>query len=644
MEKQKKFSAILVEENKQTKGNIYISNKTIIFIDNNKNEYFSQLEWSSLRYQVNRERISVLLFIKQIRPLFILSDSKGHKFSFIADQVDYINYSEITSVLDYFIKFAKKREKIDKKQIDEIHREQEKIYLETERREQEHPLEESTNDKQEKHELAVAISNIKMEQEKILMTILELYKSKDAEIAISCGASVVFDFWINAFNSENIYSYLVDDSNSYDEVISFLNNFSSDKMIIYRFENIVEEIYEVVDCVLTDYEEEISDFLISVCKSVYPHYQYEFDASLDYIDLNEICKWADVAKYRDRAEDNFQKDIITEKEEKKRERAKEYKRQYELALAYVQIQRVPFTNRDVLQNVPTLTKSVVQDVFVREEKILNFYKKYIWYDNLNISSKDEMYICQKVQDIVSDFDSHHISELYDIIQYENPELLNKYMLTTPHRLFSVVKYICRKLISTDRPYIARYGVKVKNAQERLNMYIRDKDLLSVRSLIEYAEENYMQIGNIIHTINGLNGTHLMLDKHNLFKIKTNRISADVAKKVENIIFSEVNERHAIGICELTCSSRLPDVGIKWNEWLIYSILKKWSTRLFVDTVGTNYKNAIPIISVDSYVFDSEKEKIEARCSGMTLGSVLDITDVDAVLEDALEDILEDLEI
>lgn len=739
MDKQKKMiSAILIERNRQIKGTIYISSESITFIDNYGKEYNSQIEWKSLRYSVRSEKVSVLLFIKQTRPLFSVCDGKGHNFSFIADQLEYVNYREITNVFEYYINEAKNRE-LKKKRVEEALREQERIVEEKKAREEEIALGnkrryESEIQEQERIayelkkakefeeailrfvrilscvrnkneriicenrktllEILINVRDVKqleerrrleaekreqerleaearrreeelrlireeeerreqdskllfesdVELEQVPRYILDIYGSNEAEIALSCGASVVFEFWINAFISEDVYEYLTDSANLYDEVVSFLNYYSSDRRLERKFENLIEGLYADSDMNLEDYEDEIEEFLMSVCEKVHPHYFNETEVSSDDMDFREVCKKLDAEKNRFIQEEVVQQELISDKEEKRREKIKEYQRQYELVLDYVRRQRLPFTNQQIVKSVMGTTKSVVQDVFVREDKILNFYKEYMWYDNLNISVEDETYIERKVLIMISDYDTHHISELFDMIHFENDSLLNRYMLTTPHRLFSVVKYICRDFISTDRPYVARYGVKIRNAQERLFAYVSDKKTLSVRNLIEYADENYMQIGNIIQTINGLNGTHLLLDKHNMFKLNSYGVTYATAKEVENIIFSEVKEKHAMGICELTCYSKLPNVDIQWNEWLLYSILNKWSSKLYVDTVGINYKSAIPIVSLDAFLFESEKERIESRCRGMALGASLDISDVDAVLEDALEDILADLEI
>ena len=78
--------------------------------------------------------------------------------------------------------------------------------------------------------------------------------------------------------------------------------------------------------------------------------------------------------------------------------------------------------------------------------------------------------------------------------------------------------------------------------------------------MEYANSNYMQIGNILQMLNDLNDTHVFKDKLTLVSLRDYKLAYTLGRKVENVFFEEVEDQGALAIGELTGSKKLK----KWE--------------------------------------------------------------------------------
>ena len=394
------------------------------------------------------------------------------------------------------------------------------------------------------------------------------------------------------------------------------------------FENIIADAY--------DYElsyDVIARFIYSVCEAI--------DS---VVSIPVFSGYSDnVSDSRFEVYDYNDEEFARAKREERERRLALYQKQYTDILNFIKLQRFPFSVDYVMRNVSGANRNVFRDVASNEDKLLNFYKEYMWFDNLKIGRAEIRYIRNIIERIIGDRETHHISEVYDQMLISNQDFLRDNMISSAHRLFSIVRYICNDFVSFERPYFAKKGSRILNAQERIERFVYGKKQIKVKQILEYAENNYMQIANIIELINSLNDTHLFSDKFTLIKYSDYGINRSIAQQLEAVIREEVEAKKCIGICELTSYNRFPEISIPWNEWLVYSVLLRWGSHYVVTTAGNTYKVAIPVVSLKNYATNKRLEEIAECCKGKTLGSAVDVTNVDDIFEDVLDDILDDLE-
>lgn len=162
--------------------------------------------------------------------------------------------------------------------------------------------------------------------------------------------------------------------------------------------------------------------------------------------------------------------------------------------------------------------------------------------------------------------------------------------------------------------------------------------IEVREVLDYAKNNYMQIPSIIDVMNDLNKTHLLGSKYKLISISSSSIDRAVAKRIEDTIYLEIETERIKGIPAICCANEFPDIEIEWNEWLVYSILKKWSRRLHVCTTSNRYTEAIPVVYRGNKPEEDELEDIAIICKNRHLQVADNMDNIDELMEDMFDDI------
>ena len=78
---------------------------------------------------------------------------------------------------------------------------------------------------------------------------------------------------------------------------------------------------------------------------------------------------------------------------------------------------------------------------------------------------------------------------------------------------------------------------------------------------------------------------------------------------------------------------MQELKVPWNEWLVYSIINKYSTRLKVMVTANQFKYAKPIVC-KSDVDISEIDILTTDTSGF--GQVDNLADLDNLIADMIE--------
>ena len=87
---------------------------------------------------------------------------------------------------------------------------------------------------------------------------------------------------------------------------------------------------------------------------------------------------------------------------------------------------------------------------------------------------------------------------------------------------------------------------------------------------------------------------------------------------------------------MKCVHAFPKINISWNEWLIYSAIKRWGKKYEVQASESQLKQAVPLIAPKGEMSISNLESMDVN-SELTVAD--DLNDIDKLIENyALEEL------
>ena len=266
---------------------------------------------------------------------------------------------------------------------------------------------------------------------------------------------------------------------------------------------------------------------------------------------------------------------------------------YSSVVNFIKKSVYPVQKQQIQSAFPGITDIIIQ-LSVNDPDVLNYFGSYLHASRLDISEEEKNFLHQILAGIVSDHEAHHGTELYEILQRKLPEVFSRNAAMFPFSAFSVLEYLFRDDFQFSRPYVAEKGVEIGRPGERLHNLIYSGDEFAISDIKEFSKENRLQIPSLLEYVNSCNDRFLLRDAYMMVSIESTGITGPVARETEAIIAQEV--RGTQPISQLTCWRRLPEIAIPWTDWLIYSTLKKWGSKLAVATSSSQLRMAVPLVA------------------------------------------------
>lgn len=87
---------------------------------------------------------------------------------------------------------------------------------------------------------------------------------------------------------------------------------------------------------------------------------------------------------------------------------------------------------------------------------------------------------------------------------------------------------------------------------------------------------------------------------------------------------------------LSIWTELPTINIPWTEWLVYSVIFKWGTKLLAATSSNQFRLSVPLVApIDNY----DPSAFKNMDKGVSSVSFVtdDLSDMDSLLENIMGD-------
>lgn len=266
---------------------------------------------------------------------------------------------------------------------------------------------------------------------------------------------------------------------------------------------------------------------------------------------------------------------------------------YSEIVSFIKESDIPVSKEQIRQKFPGVSDIVIA-LATNDESILKYFGQYYHIKSLKIQDSDKTYLKSIIDKFLNDNEPHNVREIFAYITKDNNDLLNSLGIYSQYNLFSVLEFLFRTNYQFDRPFIGQKGIKIERTNEKLLKMIEASDEILISDISSFMKENKYQVPCMLSYINSLNDTHVFKNDKELIRLDNIIITDEIIADIDKRIGDEI--AHTIAIKDLSCIYSLPNIGVPWNDWILYSLVKKYSKNFEVGMSSNQLKYAIPLIA------------------------------------------------
>lgn len=272
---------------------------------------------------------------------------------------------------------------------------------------------------------------------------------------------------------------------------------------------------------------------------------------------------------------------------------------YTIIAEFVKQSKTVVTKRDLVKNFPGVSDIVLQQA-VANTKILNMNGYYAHLDNLNITREEVDLLKASIDHEIVGNDVYHSKTIYHKVRSTNAGLFSRIGISHYLQFFYLTKELFPNEYSYSRPFIAKKGVEILDGEAQvLEKIISEKDV-TISRIREIAKEVGTLIDRYIEFIDRNNDSIVFKSHDSVIVLENTGIEEEDFSSVDNVIESFLDGADYRALNEFFDYWKLPTLKIKWNEWVLYSVIGKYS-KLYKTAVSSNYlHDAIPIVAKVGY--------------------------------------------
>ena len=271
---------------------------------------------------------------------------------------------------------------------------------------------------------------------------------------------------------------------------------------------------------------------------------------------------------------------------------------------YISQSDKPVTKAQIRQEFPGVTDIVIS-IAVQDENIICGFSVYMSKDFIVSQSDNVETLREIISEMVADGEIHKSEDLMSILSLMHPEIIEEFEIESRYTLFSIIEALFKDEFSLSRPFFAMKGVEIGKQEERMRDYLEGKDEVDIDEFMEFVRENSFIVYSILNQLNAFNDEFLLKDKNTIIRIDSTGLNRYKAEYVEEYI-DEIIKGNEVLVLNNLNYSLLPKINIQWNDWLVYSVINKWSNKYKVMMSSSQFRYSVPII----YRLEEEPKDLE----------------------------------
>ena len=256
-----------------------------------------------------------------------------------------------------------------------------------------------------------------------------------------------------------------------------------------------------------------------------------------------------------------------------------------------------------------MPESVVLMVLSGDELIPVWNKNYIHKANIEFPEQEE--VLSSLQEAVSKNKLVSDKAAFALAKDNFAEFLSNNGIETPYYLFGILRAFFAEKFKFARPHIIDNSIDIEKGIDLVRRHFRGHSSVKVSEIKDYLKEKDIGVYSFIDLLNSLDGV-LLIDKDTLIAVPEALLTTSVIDEIDNAIDMALGESDYSIIADLDVFARLPNAGVKWSDWLVYSVIKQNSEIFQVTTTTNFFATAIPIVIRSGVDVEFVKESIAGR--------------------------------
>lgn len=301
---------------------------------------------------------------------------------------------------------------------------------------------------------------------------------------------------------------------------------------------------------------------------------------------------------------------------------------YKLVENFVKENKKPVTKDEIKTSFPGITDITIQQV-ATATKVLNMNGYYVHLDNLNIEECEIINLQKAIDNVVSDNLIHHAKSIFVKVRKQAQGLFERIGINHYLQFYYFVNELYADIYEFQRPFVAKLGVEVIGGEAQVLSKMSGKNIVSISEIRDFAKEVGTIIDRYIEFINRNIDTYFFCNHNSVVNIEYLELSEGIFDNLDNVLEEFLANKEYRPLIEFFDYWKLPSLKIDWNEWLLYSIINKFSLR-FNTAVSSNYlQEAVPILLAEDCLEENFSFIVNANNAKFT--EELDILDIEDLL-------------
>lgn len=277
------------------------------------------------------------------------------------------------------------------------------------------------------------------------------------------------------------------------------------------------------------------------------------------------------------------------------------------------------------QGVPD---AVLYFALSEDDNIIPMYNKTYIHKN-NIIFPEQQSILSFLKELISKENIVADKHILKLLIQSYPDFIARNNVNSSWFLFSLLRSFFSEEFIFSRPHIIDIEFDLTNGYEALKSYFWGKKYIKLTEIKNYAKEKQIHIYDFLKLLDSYSDKYFILDKETLICIEEIGYSLCDFVYIEDLVVKELADQEYVEIKKLNISNALPKSNVTITEWLIYSIINKYGTRLAATTTSRRFINSVPIVARNNIY----AEAIRGDFTDQAI-AIEDLSDIEELLEES----------